>query len=174
MDNNNKLSTDQKNLFLYAALKEAQDNIRTYDTKAQIVGIGFIFTIGMVIKFNTWTTASQDVMHLATIATWVLIIVPAVFFGSVLYPTRRVAPQVLKNQALIKGMFYLYPEENMSNYTQNLNHMDIEQELSYELLKVSYLRDLKRRRFLQAMMMASISLALLFVLQLLPLLHMVG
>lgn len=173
MDDNNKLSSDQKSLFLYAALKESQDNIRTYDTKAQIVGIGFIFTIGMVIKFNTWTAASQDIMHLATIATWVLIIVPAVFFGSVLYPTRRVAPEVLKNKELVKGLFYLYPDECVSTYTKNLNAMDIEQELSYELLKVSYLRDLKRRRFLQAMMMASISLALLFVMQLLPLLKVV-
>ena len=93
-------TSDQTHLFLYAALKESQDNIRTYDTKAQIVGIGFIFTIGMVIKFNTWTTISQEWQHMATVATWLLIIIPAVFFGSVLYPTRRVAPEVLKNQSV--------------------------------------------------------------------------
>lgn len=164
----NSLTTDQKCLFLYAALKESQDNIRTYDTKAQIVGIGFIFTIGMVIKFNTWSGISTQWYHLATIATWVLIIVPAVFFGSVLYPTRRVAPAVLKNQNEVKGLFYMNQEESVSDYVKNLVNMDIEHELSYELLKVSYLRDMKRRRFLQAMSVASLSLVTLFVLQLIP------
>ncbi len=173
MNSKNSLTTEQKCLFLYTALKESQDNIRTYDTKAQIVGIGFIFTIGMVIKFNTWTAASEQAIHLATIATWVLIIMPAVFFGSVLYPTRRVAPDVLKNNDLVKGLFYLYESQSVSAYTEQLDVMNLEQELSYELLKVSYLRDLKRRRFLQAMMMASLSLALMFVVQLLPLVHSV-
>ena len=112
-------------------------------------------------------------MQLATIATWVLIIIPAVFFGSVLYPTRRVAPEVSKNQDRVKGLFYLYPDECVATYTQNLNAMNLEQELSYELLKVSYLRDLKRRRFLHAMMLASVSLALLFMMQLLPLINLV-
>ena len=160
---------DQTHLFLYAALKESQDNIRTYDTKAQIVGIGFIFTIGMVIKFNTWTNIAQEWQHMATVATWVLIIVPAVFFGSVLYPTRRVAPEVLKNKAHVNGLFYMNHQETVTDYVAQINDMDIQQELSYELLKVSYLRDLKRRRFLQAMMMATISLVTLFVLQLMPL-----
>jgi uncharacterized membrane protein (UPF0136 family) len=162
-------TSEQTHFFLYAALKESQDNIRTYDTKAQIVGIGFIFTIGMVIKFNTWTDISQSWQQIATVATWLLIIIPAVFFGSVLYPTRRVAPEVLKNKAHVQGLFYMNHQETVTDYVAQIKDMDIQQELSYELLKVSYLRDLKRRRFLQAMMMATISLVTLFVLQLLPL-----
>ncbi|MCB1582115.1 MAG: hypothetical protein R3E90_04050 [Marinicella sp.] len=167
------LNLEQKSQFLYAALKEAQDNIRTYDTKAQIVGIGFIFTIGMVIKFNTWQSISTQWNQLAVITTWVLIIVPAVYFGSVLYPTRRVAPHVLKNKEIVKGLFYMNQAENVSEYVNNLASMDLEQELSYELLKVSYLRDLKRRRFLLALSVASFSLVFLFVLQLLPLMKWV-
>ncbi len=170
----NPLPVEHKSQFLYAALKEAQDNIRTYDTKAQIVGIGFIFTIGMVIKFNTWSGISADWHHIATIATWVLIIVPAVFFGSVLYPTRRVAPEVLKNQDVVKGLYYMNKEENVTDYVKHLDNMNIEQELAYEFLKVSYLRDMKRRRFLQAMSVASLSLVTLFVLQLLPLMKWVS
>jgi len=165
------LNLEQKSQFLYAALKEAQDNIRTYDTKAQIVGIGFIFTIGMVIKFNTWTDISTQWNHLAIITTWVLIIIPAVYFGSVLYPTRRVAPHVLKNKEIVKGLFYMNEADNVSEYVESLTTMDIEQELSYELLKVSYLRDLKRRRFLTALSIASFSLFCLFILQLLPLMN---
>lgn len=167
-------SSEQKCFFLYAALKESQDNIRTYDTKAQIVGIGFIFTLGMVIKFNTWSSISADVHNWSIIITWLLIIIPAVLFGSVLYPTRRVAPEVLKNKDVVKGLFYMYKVESLTGYIAHLKNMDIEQELSYELLKVSYLRDLKRTRFLMALSFASLSLLILFVLQTLPILGLVS
>ena len=167
-------SSEQKCFFLYAALKESQDNIRTYDTKAQIVGIGFIFTIGMVIKFNTWTGISTDINNWSIIITWLLIIIPAVLFGSVLYPTRRVAPEVLKNKDVVKGLFYMYKVESLTEYVDHMKDMDIEQELSYELLKVSYLRDLKRTRFLMAMTFASLSLLILFVLQTLPIFGLVS
>ena len=168
MDTNNPLSTEQKSLFLYAALKESQDNIRTYDTKAQIVGIGFIFTLGMMFKFNSWTAQAAQWNHLAVIISWVLIILPVASFGSVLYPTRRVAPHVLKNKEIVKGLFYMNEAENVTEYVKQLGQMDIEQELSYELLKVSYLRDLKRRRFLQAMTLASLSLVSILLLQVIP------
>ncbi len=165
------LSNEQKCQFLYAALKESQDNIRTYDTKAQIVGIGFIFTIGMATKFHTWTATPDSWQLWAIVATWVLIIVPVVLFGAVLYPTRRFAPSVLRNKDLVKGMFYMNDVESLADYVNQLNDMDTEQELSYEILKVSYLRDLKRRRFLNALTAATISLILLFILQLLPTLN---
>ncbi|WP_154221972.1 hypothetical protein [Marinicella rhabdoformis] len=164
----NTLTQDQKCQFLYAALKEAQDNIRTYDTKAQIVGIGFIFTIGMATRFNTWSQIPTEWQLWTTLFTWVLIIVPAILFGAVLYPTRRFAPSVLRNKDLVKGMFYMNEVESVADYVGQLNDMNTEQELSYELLKVSYLRDLKRRHFLNALTAATTSLFLLFVLQIVP------
>ncbi len=39
-----------------AALKEVQDTVRAYDTKAQIVGVGFIFSIGIITGFGEPTT----------------------------------------------------------------------------------------------------------------------
>ncbi len=161
-------NTKDKCSFLYAALKEAQDNIRTYDTKAQIVGIGFIFTIGMATRFNTWNAIPTEWQNWAILITWVLIIIPVVLFGAVLYPTRRYAPSVMRNKELVKGMFYMNQVESVADYVSQLNDMDTEQELAYELLKVSYLRDLKRRHFLNALLSASISLVLLFGLQLIP------
>ena len=164
------LSSAQKCQFLYAALKESQDNIRTYDTKAQIVGIGFIFTIGMATKFHTWAATPDSWQLWAIVMTWVLIIVPVVLFGAVLYPTRRFAPSVLRNKDLVKGMFYMnqVEVESVADYVEQLTDMETEQELAYELLKVSYLRDLKRQRFLKALTAATSSLLLLFVLQILP------
>ncbi len=168
MSDINQPTPEQKGVFLYAALKEAQENIRTYDTKAQIVGIGFIFTIGMMIKFNTWNGNASQWQQMIIFLSWVFIIIPLVCFGSVLYPTRRVAPHVLKNKTIVKGLYYLNDAENVTEYVSQLSQMNIEQELSYELLKVSYLRDLKRHRFLRAMSMASISLSLMIALLVVP------
>jgi len=48
--------TDKNTLaFLMASLKEVQDTVRAYDTKAQIVGVGYIFAIGIIIDL-----ADQD------------------------------------------------------------------------------------------------------------------
>lgn len=168
MTTTNHLTKEQKCQFLYASLKEAQDNIRTYDTKAQIVGIGFIFTIGMATKFNTWAATAESWHLWAIIVTWILIIIPVVLFGAVLYPTRRFAPSVLRNKDLVKGMYYMNQVESVADYVEQMSDMDTEQELAYELLKVSYLRDLKRRRFLKALTAATTSLLLLFCLQLVP------
>jgi len=34
--------------FMLASLKEGQDTVRAYDTKAQIVGVGYISAIGII------------------------------------------------------------------------------------------------------------------------------
>ena len=83
------MMTDKLNkiTFLYSSLKEAQDNIRTYDTKAQIMGIGFIFTIGMIAKFINIDSAQLNGIN--TLVILFLILSPIVLFASVLYPTRK-------------------------------------------------------------------------------------
>ncbi len=39
--------------FLMSALEEAQSSIRAFDTKAQIVGIGYIFTVGIITSIGS-------------------------------------------------------------------------------------------------------------------------
>ena len=46
--------TDKNTLpSLMASLKEVQDTVRAYDMKAQIVGVGYIFAIGIIINLGT-------------------------------------------------------------------------------------------------------------------------
>lgn len=162
---------NDKITFLYSSLKEAQDNIRTYDTKAQIVGIGYIFTIGMITK-----SFDVSVQHSALVSTVVLLflmLAPVIFFASVLYPTRKIAPSILRNRKNIKGLYYLSSKEvdSVDSFINQFNDINIEDELSYELLKVSVLRDLKRKRFLRALLLASLSFILLLTMQILPLIN---
>jgi hypothetical protein len=154
--------------FLYSALKEAQDNIRTYDTKAQIVGIGFIFTIGMILK-----SINLDFYQIGTLITpfiWILMLCPIVLFASVLYPTRKLAPSILRNRKNVNALYYLNPKEidSVDSFIKQIDDINIENELAYELLKVSVLRDLKRKRFLRAMLFASLSFITLLTVQLIP------
>lgn len=153
--------------FLYSSLKEAQDNIRTYDTKAQIMGIGFIFTIGMIAKFIN--IDSEQLNDIKTIIIMFLVLSPIVLFASVLYPTRKLAPSILRNRKNVKAVYYPNPKviNSVDSFINQLDDINIKDELAYELLKVSVLRDLKRKRFLRALIFASISLLTLFSLQVL-------
>ncbi len=46
--------TDKNTLpSLMASLKEVQDTVRAYDMKAQIVGVGYVFAIGIIINLGT-------------------------------------------------------------------------------------------------------------------------
>ena len=153
--------------FLYASLKEAQDNIRTYDTKAQIVGIGYIFTMSMLAKL-----LDMSFLHSGLILTaleYLLMLAPIILFTSVLYPTRKLAPSILRNRSNVKALFYPSPSEidSVDSFLNMLDDIKIKDELAYELLKVSVLRDLKRKRFLRALLYASLSLLAIFILQIL-------
>lgn len=151
--------------FLYAALKEAQDNVRNYDTKAQIVSIGYLFTIGALLKIPSSALMGHGII--GTLVMWLVIIFPLSLFAAVLYPTRKMAPSVKRGREGVKALFYFHPSEveSVDDYVQQLKDINIEQELSYELFKVSVLRDLKRVRFLRALFFAGLGLLVLFMKQ---------
>ncbi len=157
--------------FLYASLKEAQDNIRTYDTKAQIVGIGFIFTIGTITKLTHLELLENQSSVLILVLSWALIMIPLITFVSVLYPTRKIAPSILRGRKEVQALFYLHPNEvkSLNEYVNQLDQIDIKRELTYELMKVSVLRELKRKRFLRAIFVSSLSLISLLFFQIYPL-----
>ncbi len=89
------IGTDKNTLlFLMASLKEVQDTVRAYDTKAQIVGVGYIFAIGIIINLGA-RIANMPEMGVVTITlAWLVFISPIVLFGAVLYPSRKVAPRL--------------------------------------------------------------------------------
>lgn len=155
--------------FLYHALKQAQESVRSFDTKAQIMGIGFIWSLNLVPELGGWGEGAQDISPISIIVAWVLIIIPIILFGSVLYPSRKVAPNIVKDKELIKGLYHIDDHEvqGVKEYVHKLTDSKILDELTYELLKVSSLRDLKRKRFLAGLIAASCSFTILFATQLL-------
>ena len=82
---------------------EGQNSIRAFDTKAQIVGIGYIFTIGIVTKIGAYNPNIPEFTPLLVILAWVLVMLPIIMFGAVLYPSRKTAPQLHEKTNNIKN-----------------------------------------------------------------------
>lgn len=151
---------------LREALAEAQATVRAYDTKAQIVGVGYIFALGVITRFETLVPKSDDVDILRVVLAWLIVVTPIVLFGIVLYPTRRTAPKVVDGKD-VKHVLYVRAETygtvaSLRNAAASASYSD---ELAFEVLSVSKLRDLKRKRFLRALFAAGASFLILFASQ---------
>lgn len=150
------------------ALGEAQMTVRAYDTKAQIVGVGYILALGIVARLENLFDKTGDVDLTRVAISWLVVIVPILLFGFVLYPSRKSTPEVMDaSEDDIQHLLYVRSSEKRSigelrRAASSVSYID---ELAYELLSVSWLRDLKRQRFLRALFAAGLSFLVLFVSQ---------
>ena len=162
--------TDKNTLpFLMASLKEVQNTVRAYDTKAQIVGVGYIFAIGIIIDFGTQIANAPEINVETIIFAWLIFIFPIVLFGAVLYPSRKKAPSLGDQGSHSYRTFYVEPEHinDVDAYLAAVNACDPQKEIAYEILKTAGLREIKRRRFLRALWAGAMSFAVMFLGQLL-------
>lgn len=140
--------------YLGLALEEAQATVRAYDTKAQIVGIGYTFALNIVASVVPDFPVSDEVTLLPVIVFWGLVMVPLFLFGYVLYPSRKIAPKVAgAADFAVKRVMYVETARHKSidDLLAAAADCDWPQELAFELLKVSRLRELKRGRFIRAL-----------------------
>jgi hypothetical protein len=154
---------------LLAALKEAQDSVRSYDSKAQIVGVGFIFTIGIITKLGASLPGTSELNMTGVILFWMLGIVPILMYGFVLYPSRNSVKSLQSYKEIVRHKFYISSERprDLDTYLKDIGSGDWSAEIAYELIKVSSLRDLKRVRFIRALRTSAFSFSVVAVLQIL-------
>ena len=93
--------------FLMSALNEAQASVRAFDTKAQIVGIGYIFAVGIISTIGSMNPDKPDFSILTIVFAWLLVIIPIVLFGAVLYPSRKMAPVLGERSNQVKRLYRL-------------------------------------------------------------------
>lgn len=150
---------------LRAVLSEAEQNIRAYDTKAQIMGVGFIFSVTMisVVLEKLPIERSYDLLYL--IGGFIVLMGPVALFGAVLYPTRRTAPVIDSDRSGVTRCMYFTSEDgrDAARYSRDVAGADWAREIVYEITRVSALRDLKRRRFIRAMMASAASFAMILL-----------
>lgn len=155
--------------YLQIALEEAQATVRAYDTKAQIVGIGYTFALNIVASVIGGLPSTHGEGLLFVVFFWLVVMGPLFLFGYVLYPSRRMAPKVddtselgLTRTLYVQSMRY----RTMKELQEAVGKSDWVAELSYELLKLSKLREQKRARFIIALFATALSFAMLAARQL--------
>ncbi len=90
-----EITRDYADKMLLAALQEAQSVVRSYDTKAQIVGVGYILALNLVLHFGDLLPTRAPLGPLFFAVVWGVVIMPILQFGQVLYPSRRRAEKEL-------------------------------------------------------------------------------
>lgn len=162
--------TNQQSLSLLRdSLGEAQATVRAYDTKAQIVGIGYIFALGIVTRVGEALPKTSEINIVYVLVAWGIVILPILLFGFVLYPSRKMAPKLADEPAMkLESILYIDPQKlgNLKDLKEAVSRSDPISEVAFELLKVSMLRELKRKRFLRALFAAGICFVVLFASQL--------
>ena len=163
-------SNDRKTFdFLLASLKTVEDAVKNYDTKSQIVGVGYIFAINVGFTVSAMIPGRVELNIFSLFLAWMITILPVFLFGAVLYPTRRLAPKLENRSSDANHVFYVRSESNggVEEHLSCVQDSDLELEMTYEILKLSGLRDLKRIRFLRALFTAGFGFFTLFIVQLL-------
>ncbi len=162
--------TNQQSLSLLRdSLGEAQATVRAYDTKAQIVGVGYIFALGIVTRVGEALPKTSEMDIVYVLVAWGIVILPILLFGFVLYPTRKKAPKLASESTVkMEHILYIDPQKlgSLKELKEAASRCDPISEVAFELLKVSMLRELKRQRFLRALFAAGICFVVLFASQL--------
>ncbi|MEL6921554.1 MAG: hypothetical protein AAFO77_11145 [Pseudomonadota bacterium] len=151
---------------LQDSLNEAQMTVRAYDTKAQIVGVGYIFALGIVVQIGDLLPDHNGNPLALVLLSWIIVIFPVFHFGHVLYPTRKTAPKLSHDlDAKLQRVLYVDTERFTSpdGLRSSVEKCDPIDEYCFELLKTSKLRELKRRRFLRGLMSTVVAFLILFL-----------
>jgi|TARA_B110000967_G_C18788369_1_gene511995 hypothetical protein len=154
---------------LLSSLHDVQNAIRAYDTKAQIVSLSFIFSLGLITTVGALVPGNPKYSLALVIVSWLLGVAPVIMFGYVLYPSRSMAPKLGSKTDSLQRSYYLSDQRyhNLDEYIEAFDKSDWKVELIYEIQKNSLLRDMKRKRFVWALSIAGISFSLMFIMQLL-------
>jgi hypothetical protein len=168
MENENESGKSSGEIFslLKDSLDEAQISVRAYDTKAQIVGVGYIFALNVIGQIGNSLPDESEIGLTNLIIAWALVVLPIALFGYVLYPVRKT--KVDGDDDDRKHLFFLHPERygTASKLVKAAEECDPIDEVAYELLKICELRESKRKRFVRGLSGAGLAFLLLFANQL--------
>lgn len=154
---------------LMSVLAEAQQTVRSYDTKAQIIGVGYIFALGVVMQSGNHIPIPVEFSALYVFAGWMIIILPIIMFALVLHPSRVDKVKFNQVPSESQGMMYFDDRKfkDAKQYREAVPAADWHLEISTEIMKVSKVRDVKRTRFLRALYWTGGSFVILFLSQML-------
>lgn len=152
---------------LIDALRNTQDTIRSYDTKAQIMGILFILSVNFLVPLVREMVGGAALPATALLTIAALVLVPLCLFGFVLYPANNPADSIALGRAAVRHTYFVHRRPpSLEAYLGDVAATDWETELGFEIMKLARLRESKRRRLLRALVGAGVSYALILALML--------
>jgi hypothetical protein len=151
---------------LLAALQDTLTAVRSYDSKAQIVGVGYILALNLVLHFGDLLPTRAPLGPLFFAVVWGIVIMPILQFGQVLYPSRKRAEKALlakMSGGSEPGVYYVDPDRfaDLKDFVQQALRCDWTSALAAELLKTSRIRIIKQARFRRGLMMTVVSFIVL-------------
>ena len=161
-----RLTRDYADKMLLAALQDAQAVARSYDTKAQIVGVGYILALNLVLHFGDLLPTHAPIGPLFFAVVWGIVIMPILQFGQVLYPSRtRAEREFVAKRPWFRSprVYYVDPDyfADVRDFVQQALRSDWTSVLAAELLKTSRVRIIKQARFRRGLMMTVVSFLVL-------------
>ena len=84
-----EITRDYADKMLLAALQEAQSVARSYDNKAQIVGVGYILALNLVLHFGDLLPTHAPIGPLFYAVVWGIVIMPILHGGETLGTDRK-------------------------------------------------------------------------------------
>ena len=158
---------DYADKMMLAALQEAQTVARSYDNKAQIVGVGYILALNLVLRFGDLLPTHAPIGPLFYAVVWGIVIMPILQFGQVLYPSRTRAEREFNGKtshgSKLTPVYYVDPDSfaNVRDLVHQALKSDWTSVLAAELLKTSRVRTIKQARFQRGLMMTVVSFIVL-------------
>ena len=142
-------SREERIQFLTHAIAFAESNIRAYDTKSQIALAAFVFSMTPLWSILNSTCSSVSGRPAAALLVFAFI-ATIMLYGFVLWPIRPLQGLVKNKRA--QGLFFVGdPAAASGIYEKQLLDLSLEAELTGEVLKLSYIRASKGRRFRYAL-----------------------
>ena len=152
---------------LLSVLKESQDSVRSYDAKAQIVGVGYILALEVVMRSGNQVPVPKDHAAWYVFIGWLIVVVPIIMFALVLYPSH--VDKVSRKRVFdaCGGVMYFDPRRfaDVKSFLAGVASADWAREVACEIVKVSDIRDKKRVRFLRALYWTGGSFFMIFLSQ---------
>lgn len=149
---------------LQHAIEDAQGTIRAYDSKAEILGV--LLTVALGITNFTLFPKVESCSKLLLIASWGVGLIAIGALGLVLYPKKGQFRGLSFGTYAPSEVYFLTgietkPNMSVSELTDKALTADWVAVLTYENMKLSMVRDSKHQRFVLALPVAALTIALI-------------